>query len=65
MRGSNASKKMCDAKRDRRRYIGDKTKMLMKKYVVVQKNRETRGRQRQSGAAENRAAGLTARRCEL
>ena len=28
------------------------------------KNRESR-RQRQSGAAENRAAGLTARRCDV
>ena len=28
-------------------------------------NRESRRRQRQSGAAENRAAGLTARRCDL
>jgi len=36
--------------------------MLMKKCVVVQKNRESR-RQRQSGAAENRPAGLTPRRC--
>ena len=38
------------------------TIMLMKKCVVVQKNRESR-RQRQSGAAENRPAGLTPRRC--
>ena len=29
------------------------------------KNRESRRRQRQSGAAENRAAGLTARRCDV
>ena len=39
----------------------------MKKYVVVRKkNRESRRRQqRQSEAAENRAAGLTARRCDV
>ena len=29
------------------------------------KNRESRRRQRQSAAAENRAAGLTARRCDV
>jgi len=39
--------------------------MLMKKYVVVRKSRESRRRQRQLGAAENRAAGLTAQRCDV
>ena len=33
--------------------------------MVVQKNRESRRRQRQSGAAENRAAGLTARQSDV
>jgi len=37
--------------------------MLMKN-VVNAKNREG-GRQRPSGAAENTAAGLTARRCDV
>ena len=35
-----------------------------KKYHRRAKNRESRRRQRQSGAAENRAAGHTARRCD-
>ena len=39
--------------------------MLIKKYVVVRKNQESGRRQRQSGAAENRAAGLTARSCDV
>ena len=39
--------------------------MLMKKICHHAKNRESRRRQRQSGAAENRAAGLTARRCDV
>jgi len=39
--------------------------MLMKKTCHRAKNRESRRRQRQSGAAENRAAGLTARRCDV
>ena len=38
--------------------------MLMKKCCCA-KNQESRRRQRQSGAAENRAAGLTARRCDV
>jgi len=39
--------------------------MLMKKICHRAKNRESRRRQRQSGAAENRAAGLTARHCDV
>ena len=39
--------------------------MLMKKICRHAKNRESRRRQRQSGAAENRAAGLTARHCDV
>jgi len=39
--------------------------MLMKKVTRRAKNRESRRRQRQSGAAENRAAGLRARRCDV
>jgi len=52
------------AKRDRRR-CDFRKKMLMKTYVVVRKNRESRCRQRQSGAAENRAVGLIARLCDV
>ena len=37
----------------------------MKKYFVVQKIEKSRRRQRQSGAAENRAAGLSAGRCDV
>ena len=37
----------------------------MEKICRRAKNRESRGRQRQSGAAENRAAGLTARSCDV
>ena len=43
--------------------IGYETKLLMKKICRRAKNRESRRRQRQLGAAENRAAGPTARRC--
>ena len=39
--------------------------MLMQKMRRRTKNRESRRRQRQSGAAENRSAGLTARRCDV
>ena len=39
--------------------------MLMQKMRRRAKNRESRRRQRQSGAAGNRAAGLTARRCDV
>jgi len=38
--------------------------MLMKKICHREKNRQSR-RQRRSGAAENRAAGLTARHCDV
>jgi len=38
---------------------------LTKKICRRAKNRESRRRQRQSEAAENRAAGLTARRCDV
>jgi len=37
----------------------------MKKIRRRAKNRESRRRQRQSGTAENRAAGLTARLCDV
>ena len=39
--------------------------MLMQKMRRRAKNRESRRRQRQSGAAGNRAAGLTARRYDV
>jgi len=39
--------------------------MLMKILCRRAKNRESRRRQRQSLAAENIAAGLTARRCDV
>ena len=39
--------------------------MLMTKLCRRAKNRESRRRQRQSGAAENRDAGLAARRCDV
>jgi len=37
----------------------------MKKICRGAKNRQSRRRQRQSGSTENRAAGLTARRCDV
>jgi len=37
----------------------------MKKICRGAKNRQSRRRQRQSGYAEKRAAGLTARRCDV
>ena len=37
----------------------------MKKYVLVRKNRKSGRCQRQSGAAETRAAGVTARCCDV
>jgi len=39
--------------------------MLMKKYVVVRKNRESRRQRQSAAAAETRAVGLTARRCDV
>ena len=51
-----------NGKRDRRRYrLRNET--VDEKICRRAKNRESRRRQRQLGAAENRAAGLTARRC--
>jgi len=63
MRGSNAWQKMSVAKRDRRRYRLENENVDEK--CRRAKNRESRSRQRQSGAAEHRAAGLTARRCDV
>ena len=51
------------AKRDRRRRLENEN--VDEKMRRRAKNRESRRRQRQSGAAENRAAGLTARRCDV
>jgi len=46
--------------------VDQRTKMWMKKICRRAKNRESRRRrQRQSGAAENTVAGLTARRCDV
>jgi len=45
--------------------VDKRTKMSMTKLCRRAKNRESRRRQRQSGAAENRDAGLTARRCDV
>ena len=50
-------------KHDRRTYITKRN--VDEKICRCAKNRESRRRQRQSGAAENRAAGLTARRCDV
>ena len=44
--------------------VDQRTEMLMKECRLA-KIRESHRRQRQSGAAENRAAGLTARRCDV
>ena len=54
------------AKRDRRR-CGYENENADENICRRAKNRESRRRQRQSGAAENRAAGLspTARRCDV
>ena len=51
----NASPKLSFAKRDRRRYRLENENV----------DKKCRRRQRQSGAAEHRAAGLTARRCDV
>ena len=66
MRGSrpNASQKLSVAKRDRRRYRLE-NEDVDEEICRRAKNRESRRRQRQSEAAENRAAGLTARRCDV
>jgi len=63
MRGSNASQKMPIAKRDRRPYRLQ-NENIHEKICRRAKNRDG-CRQRQSGAAENRAEGLTARRCDV
>ena len=60
MRGSNASQKMSVAKHDR--HVDADVDENM---TSCKKNGENRRRQWQSGAAENRAAGLTARRCDV
>ena len=51
------------AKRDRRRRL--ENEYVDEKICRRAKNGECRRRQRQSGATENRAAGLTARRCDV
>jgi len=58
----NASQKMSVTKRDRRRYRLENEIVAAKKCRRA-KNRESR--QWQSGSAENRAADLTARRCDV
>ena len=63
MRGSNAWQKMSVAKGDRRRYRLENENVDEK--CRRAKNRESRSRQRQWRAAEHRAAGLTARRCDV
>ena len=51
------------AKRDRRRRL--ENEKVDGKICRRAKNRESRRRQRQSGATENRAAGPRARRCDV
>jgi len=48
---------------DRRRYRSE-NENVDEQIGRRAKNRESRRRQQQSGAAENRAAGLTARHCD-
>jgi len=59
-----SARRLYYAKRDRRRYRSQ-NENVHEKICRRAKNRESRRRQRQSGAAENGAAGLTARRCDV